>query len=112
MYEFELQKNEKIELISDESLLWLKEEVIPVSIIITNKRFLIFDFPKDIESFRFGRMINYPNPPKKEIIFETNLDNIKKIVKTSDFVRYILKNDQFFCLADKNVYQLLKKINK
>ena len=57
MFDLELLQNEKINIISNDSLLEYHDDVESVTVIITNQRFLIFAFPKDSESFRFGRFI-------------------------------------------------------
>lgn len=72
MYNFDLKENEKIERIFDDILLKINNDIKNVSVIITNIRFIILSIPSDIESFRVGRTINYPN--FKEVIFEIKPD--------------------------------------
>ena len=78
MFDFELLKDENINIISNNALLEYRNEVEQVSVIITNKRFIVFCLPKDIESFRFGRFIDNFRMNKMDIIFETELINIDK----------------------------------
>lgn len=102
MFDFELLKNEKIEIISDEGLLEYRSRVKEVSVVITNQRFLIFSTPKDIESFRDSYKLN-----KKEIIFEVKIDDIETIVTGQDFDKYILKDTNYFYLHDDMIRKYL-----
>ena len=97
MYNFELQKDEKIKKMYDDIFLKLGNDNVNVSVIITNKRFIIFSIPRDIESFRVGRIINVPY--QMEIIFETVIDNIKEIEKMGDYYKYILLDSNYFLLS-------------
>lgn len=69
-YEFKLLKNETVEFVSNNALLKYKEKNKKISIILTSKRMVLLSEPMDQESFRFGKIINYPI--KKEILFETD----------------------------------------
>lgn len=88
MYNFKLQKDEQINLISNESILKIDNEEEIVTTIITNKRLLIFNNPKDIESFRIGRTIDTYKQNVMDLIFETPLTNIKEIIKEKNFDKY------------------------
>ncbi len=110
MYNFELLKDEKIEEIFDDVLTKNSDNIENVSVIITNVRLIILSIPKDIESFRFGKIINYPKA--KEVIFEVNFDKIKEIKKDKDFNKYILSDNSYFLLNNNDVYKLMKRKTK
>lgn len=105
MYNIKLQDNEQIKEIFDDILLKISNDNIDVSVIITNIRFLILSIPKDTESFRVGRVINNPN--YKEIIFETDINNIINIEKEDDYYKYILKDTNYFYLNSNKIYNFL-----
>ena len=105
MYNIELKNNEQIIEIFDDILLKTGNDNIDVSIIITNMRFIILSIPKDTESFRVGRVINNPN--YKEIIFETDINNIINIKKEDNYYKYILKDTNYFYLNSNKIYNFL-----
>ena len=112
MFDFKLLKNEKIIIISDEALLKYQNTIENVSVIITNKRFIILNYPKDIESFRIGKIINTFKTNKKEIIFETKITEFDKIIDGKDFDKYILKDSNYFYLIDEKIKTYLKNNKK
>ena len=79
MLEYVLLEGEEIKLLSDKSLLKVEDKEIPITTLITNQRMMLFDYPKDEESFRSGPQINPIVRMKKEIILETPLSEIEKI---------------------------------
>ena len=99
MYDYKLEKNEEVEIISDASLLKKGAEV---SVVITNKRFIILELPTDLEGFRMGRAINYPI--KKEVIFETSIESIISVENQGDFAKYLLNSTNYFYLKDEKIY--------
>lgn len=110
MFDFKLNISEEIEIISNDSILKQVEEGISVTVVITNQRLLILDFPKDLESFRRGREIM--KPFVKEVLFEVSLEDILGIEPGEEFDKYVLKDEQNFYLADiqtRNYIQNLKK---
>ena len=107
MYNYELKENEKIIKIFDDILLKKGNDNIDVSIIITNMRFIILSIPNDIESFRVGRVINNPN--YKEIIFETDINNIIDIEKEDNYYKYILKDTNYFYLNSNKIYNFINQ---
>ena len=111
MFHFELLKNEKINIISNDSLLEYRNEVEQVSVVITNQRFLIFCIPKDSESFRFGRFIDNFKMNKMDMIFEIKLSDIDKIIIGNDFDKYILSDTNYFYLHDDIIRNCLKDNN-
>ena len=111
MFEFNLLENEKINLITDEVLLKYQDTTIQVSIIITSKRFLIFNFIKNNESFRVGRMIDNFKTNKKEIIFETNINNVKEIIPGKKYDKYIFNDTNYLYLHNEEVKKYFKENN-
>lgn len=105
MYNIKLKNNEQIKEIFDDILLKIGNDNIDVSVIITNIRFLILSIPKNTESFRVGRVINNPN--YKEIIFETDINNIINIEKEDNYYKYILKDTNYFYLNSNKIYNFL-----
>ena len=96
MLEYVLLEGEEIKLLSDKSLLKVEDKEIPITTLITNQRMMLFDYPKDEESFRSG-------PQIKEIILETPLSEIEKIEDIDKESKYILKSGNYFYLTDNKV---------
>ena len=109
MFDYELLKNEKVILINNDVLLKHSDDIRGVSVIITNQRFLIFSMPSDVESFRFGKMIDSFKSSKLELIFEAKLTDFEKIVVGDAFDKYILKDTNYFYLNNKEVREYLEK---
>ena len=103
MLEYVLLEGEEIKLLSDKSLLKVEDKEIPITTLITNKRIMLFDYPKDEESFRSGPQINPIVRLKKEIILETPLSEIEKIEDIDKESKYILKSGNYFYLTDNKV---------
>lgn len=108
MLDIKLLEDEKIELVSNNSLIKYSKEVVNVSSVITNKRLLLLDFPKDLENFRVGRVIM--NPIKKEVIFEADLLDIIDLEKNSEFDKYLLKNGSYFLIKDSEIKEYMLKV--
>ena len=81
MYNFKLLNNEEIVLIDDDVL--IKNKDYKYTIILTNKRLLVLDYPSNtfnsMEDLRISGRINYVK--MKEIILAKSLSNIKHIIK-------------------------------
>lgn len=105
MYDYQLGKNEEVLLTSDNGFLKKGNDVSEVSIVITNKRFIILELPTDLEGFRMGRAINYPI--KKEVIFETSTESIISVENQGDFAKYLLDNTNYFYLKDDRIYDYM-----
>ena len=101
MYEFKKLKGEIIQYISDNALLKKDKENKLISVIITNKRLLLLDYPSQLNNYqevlRTSQNIDYMR--KKEIIFETNLDEVLKIEND----KITLKNGNYFYLIEENI---------
>lgn len=106
MYNYCLLENEEVINIFDDILLKIGNDNIDVSVIITNMRFIILSLPKDKESFRVGRLL-IDKPMSKEIIFETDINNIINIKKEDDYYKYILKDTNYFYLNSNKIYNFL-----
>lgn len=104
MYDIKLENNEKIILISDNTII---NDKLYTSI-ITNKRFLILDYPSQYqnsqEELRILNRINYIK--KKEVIFSQNIKDIKSI--TDNKIAFI--NNEVILLNDKEIINRLKEI--
>lgn len=103
MYDIELEKNEKIILISDNTV--IKDKL--YTSIITNKRFLILDYPSQYqnsqEELRILNRINYIK--KKEVILAISLNDIKNIIDN----KIIFNNDNII-LKDDDIIDRLKEV--
>lgn len=105
MYEFLKLEDENILLISDDSIL-LKENVEKnISVIITDRRMLLLDYPEKSnnyeEALRTSRGSEYML--KKEPIFIIELDKIKSVEQDSNYDKYILIDTNYFYLKDDNI---------
>lgn len=105
MYEFLKLEKENILLISDDSIL-LKENVEKnISVIITDRRMLLLDYPEKSnnyeEALRTSRGSEYML--KKEPIFIIELDKIKSVEQDSNYDKYILIDANYFYLEDDNI---------
>ena len=105
MYDLKLKKNEKIELISDNTKIYTDKEIKEYTCIITNQRLLILDYPSSInnpmEDLRISGRMNYVR--KKEVVTEINLKNINKIIQNKDYHEIILQNGQYINLNDDTI---------
>ena len=68
---------------------------------------MILCIPTDIESFRVGRIINYPI--HKEVIFETDINNIIDIKKEEEYYKYILLDTNYFLLNTDKIYKFINQ---
>ena len=113
MYDINLIDNEKILLISDNSLIYNTNYEKVYTSIITNYRFLILDFPNNknnsLEDLRTSQRLTYIN--KKEIILSIKLDDINDIIKQDNYYK-ISFNGNYILLNDEDIINKLKKIVK
>ena len=109
MYEFEKLKDEEIILISDNTKLKKEEKDTNISTVLTNKRLILLDYPSAVnnyeETLRTSR--NQEFLKKKEVILEINLSDIKEIIE-EEFDKYVLKNDSYFYIKDKEIKDKIK----
>ena len=105
MYNLNLSNNEKVLLIDDNILIKNKEKY--YTIIITNERLLILDYPNVFhnsnEDLRTSGKMNYIK--MKEIIESINLALIKNIEEGDAYSKIIFKNDSYLEIKSKNVIQ-------
>lgn len=108
MFDFILLEDEEVEIISNETVLKTEDNACLVSSVITNKRLILLDSPKDLEKFRVGKEI-FPSV-KKEVILEILLDDIKNIIDGDEFDTYQLVDDSYFYLADLQVKNYIRAV--
>ena len=112
MYDIKFLSDEKIELISDNTLVYTKEGDKNCSSVVTNIRYLILDYPSGVynsmEDLRISGKINYIK--KKEIILSVNISDIDKIVRDNDYDKIVLNNQEYILVNDKEIIEYL--INK
>ena len=111
MYNITLQKNEEIKLISDNTIVYNKDKELLCSSIITNKRYIILDYPGNInnprEDLRILQKMNYIK--QKEVIFEIQLDKIYSIEKYNDSYKIIFLDNNYIIVEDKEIIDYLNK---
>ena len=111
MYDIKLMDNEKILLISDNSLIYNSNYEKVYTTIITNYRFLVLDFPSNknnsLEDLRTSQRLTYIN--KKEIILSIKLDNINDITKQDDYYK-IDFNNNYILIKDNDIVNKLKEV--
>ena len=78
MYDFKLEQNEEVKLISDNTIIYFDKESKNYTSIITNKRLLILDYPSGVhnsaEDLRISGRMTYIR--KKEVISEIYLNDM------------------------------------
>lgn len=100
MYNFKKLKNEKIELIEDNCILLYEGKKRDVSVILTNMRLILLDYPDGTdyqETLRVSRGVNYMR--NKEEFFSLNISDIINIEKD----KYLLNNGNYFYLKTKEI---------
>ena len=111
MYDIKLMGNEKILLISNNSLIHNSNYEKEYTTIITNYRFLILDFPNNInnslEDLRTSQRLDYII--KKEVILSIKLKEITNIKKNDDYYK-IEFNNNYILIKDKDIINKLKSI--
>lgn len=111
MYEFNKLENEEILLISDNTTLKKENKDINITTILTNERLILLDYPSNINSYedalRFSQ--NQSFIKKKEIIFETKINEIDEIIEET-YDKYVLKNSAFFYLKDVDLKKRVRMV--
>jgi len=117
MYDIKLLKDENIIYIVDNAVLKKGDNPYEITVIITNKRIILLDYPPKTlnyeEDMRIGRGLDYLK--KKEEIHSINIEDIKSIIEEKKYNKYILKDTNYFYLFDsenKLKETILKLINK
>ena len=111
MYDIKLMDNEKILLISDNSLIYNSNYEKEYTTIITNYRFLVLDFPSNknnsLEDLRTSQRLTYIN--KKQIILSIKFDDINDITKQDDYYK-IDFNNNYILIKDNDIVNKLKEV--
>ena len=120
MYNLNLLNNEKINFISDTSKILESNNYNEYTVIITNLRFLILNYPNDsknsMEDLKCSRNLYYI--PKKEIVYEINIDDIIKIniddiikinIENNNKIKLYISDYNYILLQDKSLLEYLKK---
>lgn len=112
MYNFALLENENIDFISDNSKILENDNYSEYSIIITNLRLLILNFPNparnSMEDLRCSQRASYI--PKKEILFQIELDKIMKIkIQNADIINLYISEINYIIICDKLLINYLKE---
>ena len=114
MYDFKLNKNEEIKLISDNTIVYTAKEIRNVTCIVTNQRLIILDYPNGVhnsaEDLRISSKISYIR--NKEVIEEIDLKNIKNITKEANYFKMEFRNKKYINLNDDKVIEYLDSIKQ
>lgn len=111
IYNFKLQKNEIIKFIYDDTDITINDNTLKLTIIITNYRILILDYPSIInpqEDLRISKGINYIR--KKEIIFSYTLEEITKIEKIKKGCKIEFKDNNHVIIKIPNIANKILQI--
>ncbi len=108
MYNYKKLKGEVVKYISDDALLKKDNNFVEISIILTNKRLILLDYPSGVNNFeealRTARNVEYMR--EKEPILTINLKDLDHI-ETLDEDKYVLKDGNYFSIRED---ELRKKI--
>ena len=109
-----MSQNEEIKLINDELQILVNDNWKKYSVIITNFRLLILDFPNQyrnsLEDLRTSQRLYYVR--KKEIVFEIKLKNLKKIKNDNNTIKmYTSKTNYILIKNNDDSKEILRKIN-
>lgn len=112
MYNFTLLENENIGFISDNSMILEDNSYNKYSIIITNLRLLILNYPSPIsnsmEDLRCSQRISYI--PKKEIFFQIDLNKILNFkLRDKDMIDIYISKTNYITIHDKILINYLKR---
>lgn len=109
MYNINLQESETIVYNNDELKIKTNNKILEVSLVITNNRLIILE-----DGNKLGNMNNLLRTtkglgfiPNKEIIFQTNRDEIKEIVY-NEYTKIIFNNNTFIEIQDENIKYVLE----
>ena len=108
MYNYKKVKGEVVKYISDNALLKKDKDYVEISIILTNKRLILLDYPSAVNNYeevlRTARNVEYMR--EKEPILTIDLKDLDHI-ETSEDDKYVLKDGNFFYIRED---ELRKKI--
>lgn len=110
MYDIKFLDNEKIALISDNTLVYTNGSDKLCTSIITNIRYLILDYPSNfhnsLEDLRASGKITYLK--QKEVIFSIDISDITKITKDNNYDKILLNNQEYILVKDDEIINYLK----
>lgn len=109
MFNLKLLDDEEIKLVENDVLLKTNNDYLNITIVITNKRLLMLDYPKGLDALKFGKMINYPR--YLEVIFECDLNDINNVLEEDEFDKYILNDERYFYLNSDEIRKYLSNYN-
>ena len=110
MYNIDLKENEEIIYNNDEAKILSENQVLEVSLVITNNRLIILEDATKLGNLNnlFRTVKRVSLVPNREIIFQTLLNEIKDII-SDKYIKIILNNNDFIEINDKNIIDILKK---
>lgn len=110
MYDIKFLDNEKIALISDNTLVYTNGSDKLFTSIITNIRYLILDYPSNfhnsLEDLRASGKMTYLK--QKEVIFSVDIGDITKITKDNNYDKILLNNQEYILVKDDEIINYLK----
>ena len=111
MYDFKLLDNEKIKIIKDNSKIYEKNNYENYTIIITNLRLLVLNYPSNInnsmEDLRSSQRLFYIK--KKEVIFEIDLNKILKFEISKNILKLFISKENYLIIKDNSLLNFLKE---
>ena len=108
MYNIDLKENENIIYNNDEAKILNKNQILEVSLVITNNRLIILE-----DSNKLGDLNNLLKTtkglgfiPNMEIIFQIPLNEIKDII-SNEYTKIVFNNNTFVEINDENIKHIL-----
>ena len=112
MYDILFNKNEEIQLISDDTKIYIQKTYKTYTCIITNQRLLILDYPSPYhnskEDLRISGKMTYIR--KKEVISSVDLKDIISIDYKNKYCKINIKDDKYININDTEVINYLNKV--
>ena len=112
MYDILFNKNEEIQLISDDTKIYIQKTYKTYTCIITNQRLLILDYPSSYHNSKEDLRISGKMPyiRKKEVISSVDLKDIISIDYKNKYCKINIKDDKYININDTEVINYLKKV--
>ena len=109
MYNIDLKENEMIIYNNDEVNILNNNEIIEVSVVVTNSRLIILQ-----DGNKLGNMNNVLRTTKgvgfisnREIIFQLPLSDIVKTIP-GEYSKIVLNNNTFIQISDENIIHIIE----
>jgi len=109
MYNIDLKENEMIIYNNDDVQVLKNEQIIEVSVVITNDRLIILQ-----DSNKLGNMNNVLRTtkgigftPNREVVFEVSLSDIVKTIH-GEYSKVVLSNNTFIQISDENIINIIE----